>query len=220
MEFLETFEMHHNIKNPGSRDGIVTFEEFTEYYTNVSASIDRDDYFALMMNNSWNLSGDSTTYHHYNKGWANAAAGSPGKPPSHYVKGARPQLGYSPSHHAATDMVVQRTGMTSSDNPLSTTTKHYHSKQVAERGITSLSNPNRTYAEPSRTHYQVAGEESKTNPFGQQTKQYYTDKTGKPVQEQKVQPQPPMPKYQQMLLDRFRQKLVARGGRGIIGLSR
>lgn len=30
-------------------DGIVTFEEFCDYFRDVSASIDRDDYFALMM---------------------------------------------------------------------------------------------------------------------------------------------------------------------------
>lgn len=47
----------------GSRaDGQITLEEFVEYYTNISASIDLDEYFALMMNNSWNLSGDATTY--------------------------------------------------------------------------------------------------------------------------------------------------------------
>ena len=36
-------------------DGIVTFEEFCDYYEGVSCSIDRDDYFALMMKNAWKL---------------------------------------------------------------------------------------------------------------------------------------------------------------------
>lgn len=62
MEFLETFEAHHNIKSNNAADGIVTFEEWVEYYTNVSASIDSDEYFHLMMNNSWNLDGDANTY--------------------------------------------------------------------------------------------------------------------------------------------------------------
>lgn len=44
-------------------------DEFIEYYTNISASLDNDDYFALMMNNSWNLSGDSNTYKKYEKGF-------------------------------------------------------------------------------------------------------------------------------------------------------
>lgn len=38
-------------------DGIVTLDEFTEYYRNVSPSIDRDDYFELMMRNAWHLPG-------------------------------------------------------------------------------------------------------------------------------------------------------------------
>jgi hypothetical protein len=71
MEFLETFEMHHNIKHQQDRDSRITMEEFLEYYTNISVSIDHDDYFALMMNNSWNLKGDAQTYQKYEKGWAN-----------------------------------------------------------------------------------------------------------------------------------------------------
>jgi Ca2+-binding EF-hand superfamily protein len=35
------------------KDGIVTFDEFCDYYTDVSASIDRDDYFAEMMISAW-----------------------------------------------------------------------------------------------------------------------------------------------------------------------
>jgi hypothetical protein len=46
-------------------------EEFLEYYANVSASIDNDDYFALMMNNSWNLKEDANTYKKFDKAWAN-----------------------------------------------------------------------------------------------------------------------------------------------------
>jgi len=36
-------------------DGIVTFEEFCEYYRDVSCSIDTDEYFAVMMTNAWKL---------------------------------------------------------------------------------------------------------------------------------------------------------------------
>lgn len=71
IEFLETFEAHHNLKEGGANDGRVTLEEFTEYYKNISSSIDDDNYFALMMNNSWNIKGDSQTYKKYEKGWAN-----------------------------------------------------------------------------------------------------------------------------------------------------
>lgn len=36
-------------------DGIVTFEEFCEYYEAVSASIDSDAYFEAMMKSAWKL---------------------------------------------------------------------------------------------------------------------------------------------------------------------
>lgn len=77
VEFLETFETHHNLKEGGQNDGRVTLEEFTEYYNNISSSIDNDDYFALMINNSWNVKGNSATYAKYEKGWANEEAQKP-----------------------------------------------------------------------------------------------------------------------------------------------
>jgi len=66
LEFLDTFEVHHALKNPGDRDGKVTIREFVEYYNNVSASIDDDTYFELMITNAWNLNEVS-----YNKAWGN-----------------------------------------------------------------------------------------------------------------------------------------------------
>ena len=54
-EFLDTFELHHSLKNPNDKDSKITLKEFVEYYNNVSASIDNDQYFELMMTNAWNL---------------------------------------------------------------------------------------------------------------------------------------------------------------------
>lgn len=68
-EFLETFEMHHNVLNDGRPDGQITLEEFVEYYTNISASIDNEEYFALMINNAWNLDGKAQAYQKHAKGW-------------------------------------------------------------------------------------------------------------------------------------------------------
>jgi len=70
-EFLETFEMHHNIG--GARDQRVTREEFEEYYNNISCSIDNDQYFELMMNNTWKLS-EAPAYTK-NKAWRGEEAG-------------------------------------------------------------------------------------------------------------------------------------------------
>jgi Ca2+-binding EF-hand superfamily protein len=44
------------------RDGIITRDEFTEYYRNISASIDADDYFELMIRNAWHISGGEGAY--------------------------------------------------------------------------------------------------------------------------------------------------------------
>jgi hypothetical protein len=38
-------------------DGVVTLDEFCDYYANVSASIDTDEYFELMIRNAWHISG-------------------------------------------------------------------------------------------------------------------------------------------------------------------
>jgi hypothetical protein len=53
--------------NSTTPDGIVDGEEWEEYYSNISASIDNDQYFELMMNNAWKLNEGNKTY---NKGWA------------------------------------------------------------------------------------------------------------------------------------------------------
>ena len=39
------------------KDSIITMDEFVEYYTDISAAIDSDDYFELMMRNAWHISG-------------------------------------------------------------------------------------------------------------------------------------------------------------------
>lgn len=50
-EFLDTFDVG------GEKDGKVSIQEFENYYGNISASIDDDDYFELMIRNAWHISG-------------------------------------------------------------------------------------------------------------------------------------------------------------------
>ncbi|XP_066552251.1 calcyphosin-like protein [Amia ocellicauda] len=47
--FLDRFD------SPYEKDGKVTMEEFVNYYSGVSASIDSDSYFVEMMKNAWKL---------------------------------------------------------------------------------------------------------------------------------------------------------------------
>lgn len=69
IEWLDTFEMHYSLLHPGKRgDKQVTFEEFVEYYNNISMSIPDDRYFELMMTNAWNLNNVAP----YKRGWGNA----------------------------------------------------------------------------------------------------------------------------------------------------
>jgi Ca2+-binding EF-hand superfamily protein len=50
-EWLSTFEVG------GAVDGCVTRQEFVNYYTNIGANIDNEDYFELMIRNAWHISG-------------------------------------------------------------------------------------------------------------------------------------------------------------------
>ncbi|MGL4950215.1 MAG: EF-hand domain-containing protein, partial [Mycoplasma sp.] len=70
LEFIETFESTYNYLNGGQADGQVTWEEFMEYYEDVSMSIDDDSYFEVMMNNAWRMN-SNTTYNNEKKGWNN-----------------------------------------------------------------------------------------------------------------------------------------------------
>ena len=56
-ELLDAFEGDHlgPDNDPTKHDQKVTIDEFIQYYTAVSSSIDNDDYFALMMTSAWKM---------------------------------------------------------------------------------------------------------------------------------------------------------------------
>ena len=119
LEFLETFETHHSLRNNDAPDHIVTKEEFDEYYNNVSASVDNDQYFELMMNNAWKINdGDRT----YGKAWAakddGAAAKKQGGAPVGTAAGGRP--GTSSQQAYSRPQTGNRQAVNSGYNPSST----------------------------------------------------------------------------------------------------
>jgi Ca2+-binding EF-hand superfamily protein len=75
-EFLDTF--HGMYDYHAIHDDKVTQDEFLEYYAFVSASIDNDQYFELMMNNAWRMNeGENKNWN--TKGWAGNDNGTPAK---------------------------------------------------------------------------------------------------------------------------------------------
>ena len=52
-EFLSTFDGH----GEGAGDGMVTEQEFLDYYRGISMVIDEDDHFELLVRNAWQLPG-------------------------------------------------------------------------------------------------------------------------------------------------------------------
>jgi len=210
MEFLETFETHHNVIHGKVHDSQVTPEEFAEYYTNISASIDDDQYFQLMMNQAWNLRGDAPTYKKFDKGWANEEP-APKKDKIH------------------PDAPVQRSGMMSRENPLVNTHQFYKASTDASKSSAAQ----QMYGKPPqpdeleredkiRIFKDLKSQQKPRNetlggyephPSGPKPKQSISNDT-------MITSAPAIPRFQSILVERFRNKLKMRGGRGIVGMRR
>ena len=54
-EFMDTFQETYNYLCGTETNDIITIEEFMEYYENVSMTIEEDEYFEYLLNNTWNL---------------------------------------------------------------------------------------------------------------------------------------------------------------------
>lgn len=67
-------------------------------------------------------------------------------------------------------MIVQKTGMVSSENPFSnTSTRYYHNPYEAKRDCPSVANTKKIVGAQERSHYLRSGEESKENPLAHGT---------------------------------------------------
>lgn len=149
-EFLATFELALS----GVADGIVTEEEFLEYYSAVSASIDNDDYFEQMIDSSWNISGQASTYKKYAKGVAiddtKPAAGRPGT-------GVTSGM-YKGFEKNPTGKATIYSGVQSADNPFSNATSYYAGKSVPQRKSLAANKPR-----PNGGMVEVPGQQSATS---------------------------------------------------------
>jgi len=214
-EFLETFDAHHNLYSTTARDSLVTEGEFVDYYRSVSASIESDEAFILMVGNSWtpttNFGVEPTAVHRDSpvakKEQTIVERPSPKKD---FRKGASD---YNPGS-------VYRSGMASTDLPINNTKDYYPSTHTAALG----SHCGGMYGKPTfaPVDQDYAGDgvtEAKTIPKGSHAGYKRMER---PVQDAEVfiKGPRPTPKYQGIMLERFRKALKSRGGRGIIGLKR
>lgn len=52
-DFLSNFEGNSRIEGATGGDGVVTWKEFCDYYTDLSMSTPSDEYFVRMMESTW-----------------------------------------------------------------------------------------------------------------------------------------------------------------------
>lgn len=55
LDFLDTFETHHNILYAGPSERMVTFAEFEEYYSYYNLAIEDDEIFIIILKRVWGI---------------------------------------------------------------------------------------------------------------------------------------------------------------------
>ena len=171
-EFLETFELHHNLRSGQQKDYKITRDEFIEYYNNISCSIDSDEYFETMINNTWNLT--SKPEKPEQKAWAQDMGKFDEKPDAYNKRPHR-------SERHSEQNIIQ--------------------PQEINEDVKSTYTPSHT-----NKARELQGSEFQKSPEAK-------PKFGNMVNVD-------LPKYQNIMLERFRTKLIGRGIRGAFGLER
>lgn len=103
VEFIETFEAHHSLA--GDRNAPVSMEEWIDYYTSISALIEADDSFHMLLSNTY--------------GMTHRAAPVVVKQP------AAPIVSSEEVRETMKGKTVYRSGMGSEANPLNNTKEYY-----------------------------------------------------------------------------------------------
>lgn len=106
------------------KDGIATREEFEEYYNDVSASVDSDDYFELMLRNAWHISGG--------EGWCENTTNTrvlvTAADGAEHVEEVKDDIGVSRTDKAALEFKMKQQGLTGTVSLDSTAMKAENTK--------------------------------------------------------------------------------------------
>lgn len=122
VEFIETFDAHHNL---GDGDANVTFEEWLDYFHSVSAVDDNADRFATNLRNTWGV----TQQKQAPKPEVAKKSVDDLKNDDAFWKNAK----QSELRDGNNSYLVQRSGMSSQNNPLNHTEEYYPKVNNAAR---------------------------------------------------------------------------------------
>lgn len=206
-EFLDTFEIHHNLST-GSQNPSVSRAEFASYYDNVSATIGEDEYFATVLDATWDISGAASQPTH-GQTWTDK---------SKYGDTLNNAYSYVNLDPKDLKSPTLRSGLESSDNPWQTITPYYQVETADRRSVGSQHA--RTVG---RDHREIVGEESKGHEFNTKVLDTYSKhlETSKvPLERQQLPGTFALQKEVELALERFKANVIQRGTRGIIGLNR
>lgn len=206
-EFYDTFEVHHNL-TAGSAESRVSRNEFLSYYDNVSATIGDDEYFANVLDATWDISGSASAPTH----------GSTFTDTSKYGDQLNSEYRYKNLDPKDLKSPTLRSGLESSDNPWGTTTPYYAVATADRRSVASQYKHRQ-----GRDHRQITGEESNDHLFNTKVIDVYNkflNVNKKPLEKPKAAPTFASKRELELALERFKANIIQRGTRGIIGLKR
>ena len=163
-EFASTFELFISAYELSEKDGTITRDEFVEFHTNISACIDSDEYFSVLMKNTWNLEANI------------AGTSSPSKKQSGKGESAE----------------VMKYGGESKSSPFKKTIAESSAEQSLVKEVQKVN---------TEAPYYTELEEQK--------------KTGNVVNEKMLEQ-----KTENLVLGRFRNAVMSRGVRGLLGIAR
>ncbi len=206
-EFLETYEIYHNIVT-GSANPTVTKEEFQGYYENISATIPDDEYFANVLDATWDISNTAAQPTHEHT-WTDK---------SKY--GDQLDTGYDYKNMDPLQMKTPtlRSGLESTENPWQTTTPYYQVENADRRSIAS-----QHVRRQGRDHQEIVGEESKDHLLNTKvidTYNKYLEQNSTPIEGTTMAPSYSKTKTFELALERFKSQVARKGTKGIIGLQK